>query len=54
MSKNVIEINMDKPCARCGKGGATQGGLCLECVSKKIIEKIKSERSAANAIRKRV
>ena len=33
---HTIEINQDKKCIRCGKGGATQGGLCLECVSKRI------------------
>lgn len=33
-----IDINLDKKCARCGKGGATQSGYCLECISKGIKE----------------
>lgn len=31
-----ITIDMDKKCKRCGKGGATQSGLCLKCVLKAI------------------
>lgn len=45
MTAHTIEINLDKPCVRCGKGGATQCGLCLECVSKRLVEKIRNERS---------
>lgn len=29
-----INIDMDKKCPECGKGGATQNGLCLGCISK--------------------
>ena len=31
-----ITINEDKKCAKCGKGGATGGGLCMTCATKKI------------------
>lgn len=31
-----IHINMDAKCKRCGKGGATDGGLCLKCIAKAI------------------
>ena len=34
----MISINMDKPCVRCGKGGATQGGYCLKCIEKSLVE----------------
>ena len=27
-----LTIDMDKPCAECGKGGAVASGLCLKCV----------------------
>ena len=32
----TIVINMDKRCRRCGKAGATEGGLCLRCVAEDI------------------
>ncbi len=28
---NVLHINMDKKCTKCGEGGATPSGICLEC-----------------------
>ena len=31
-----ITINEDKKCIKCGKGGATGGGLCMPCATKKI------------------
>ncbi len=34
--KATINIDMDKNCSGCGKAGATDNGLCLECVGKKI------------------
>ena len=34
-----IHINMDKPCAECGRDGATQNGLCLDCITKVIQHK---------------
>jgi hypothetical protein len=34
MSDLTISIDMDKKCGECGKGGATQNGLCLDCVTR--------------------
>ena len=28
----AITINMDQPCRRCKKKGATEGGYCLKCI----------------------
>jgi len=36
MANAEISINLDKKCVRCGKGGATQNGLCLACITKAI------------------
>lgn len=36
MSIPTINIDLDKKCKHCGKGGATQSGYCLECVAKMI------------------
>ena len=33
MTKAEIKINMDVPCKRCGKKGATQNGYCLPCTA---------------------
>lgn len=38
MKTNLIDINLDKKCVRCGKGGATQGGYCLKCIIKNMDE----------------
>ena len=32
--KADITINLDVKCKRCGKGGATQSGVCLPCFNK--------------------
>ena len=32
----TIHVDMGRKCSRCGEPGATQGGLCLECVGKQI------------------
>jgi len=37
MTTPTIYINQDKPCVRCGKGGATQGGYCLKCIEKNLV-----------------
>ena len=34
-----IEINMDTPCKKCGKKGATQNGYCLKCIGDIMLEK---------------
>lgn len=41
----TININMDKRCPECGKGGATDNGLCLGCTKKAMdsAAKMKSE-----------
>jgi hypothetical protein len=31
--KNQININMDTKCKKCGSGGATGSGFCLECIA---------------------
>ena len=42
MATTTIVINMDKPCRRCGKAGATQGGLCMRCVAEDLIKQIRA------------
>ena len=42
MATTTLVIDMDKPCRRCGKPGATQGGLCLRCVAEDIIKQKKA------------
>ena len=37
----TITIDQNKSCAKCGAKGATQNGLCLTCISKKIKEQRK-------------
>jgi hypothetical protein len=32
----TINIDMDKKCAECRKGGAAQNGICLQCMTKAI------------------
>ena len=32
----IIHVNLDAKCQRCGKGGATQNGLCMPCITKAI------------------
>ena len=34
-----ITIDMDKKCPECRKGGATQNGLCLGCITKSLVGK---------------
>ena len=34
MANVKINVNLDAKCSRCGKGGATQSGLCMECIAK--------------------
>jgi len=33
-----IIVDLEKKCQRCGKGGATQNGLCLKCIVKETKE----------------
>jgi len=32
----IISVDLDRKCKRCGKGGATQNGVCLPCINKAI------------------
>ena len=43
----TIFIDQNKPCEKCGMMGATQNGLCLNCISKKIKEQRKGGTMAA-------
>lgn len=36
MHRVTINIDMDRKCTKCRKGGATQNGLCLTCINKAI------------------
>ncbi len=38
MRKDIptFTINLDAECKRCGKGGATQSGVCLPCITKAV------------------
>jgi len=31
-----INVNLDTKCRRCGKGGATQSGVCMACIAKAV------------------
>ncbi len=33
MNTMTVTIDMDKRCAECGKGGATDSGICMKCAS---------------------
>lgn len=37
----TIRIDMDKACQKCGEKGATQNGLCLSCIEKRMSERSK-------------
>ena len=49
-----IEINMDKECSVCGKKGACQNGLCLDCVSKRCTKKLREETMSENKTESRL
>ena len=36
MTKHIISVDLDAKCKRCGKGGATQSGLCMACIAKAV------------------
>jgi uncharacterized OB-fold protein len=36
MSDLVVNVDMGKRCAECGKAGATDSGICLKCAIKAI------------------
>jgi hypothetical protein len=33
---STIDVNLDKACVRCGRKGATPGGLCMACITDSI------------------
>ena len=35
----TINVNMDKKCVECGKGGAVDSGICLGCTTKALRDK---------------
>lgn len=34
MAEAEFRVNLDAKCKRCGKGGATQSGICMGCIAK--------------------
>jgi len=38
MANATITIDMDSPCRRCKKKGATESGYCLACIIKNLKE----------------
>ena len=36
MKPVIINVHLDKKCKRCGKGGATDNGVCLACIAKAV------------------
>jgi|GEM_PF-6860597 len=38
MAGFTINIDLDRKCKRCGKGGATDSGYCVPCITKRIRE----------------
>ena len=38
----VLTINMDRKCSACKKLGATDGGLCLKCITERKFPKMKT------------
>lgn len=36
MKPLIIKIDLGKKCKRCGKGDATQNGVCLGCIVKAV------------------
>ena len=49
MATMTIVINMDKPCVRCGKAGATDGGLCLRCVAEDIKQRLAAKKPSPDS-----
>lgn len=51
--RHTINIDLDKKCAECGKGGAVDSGICLACTIK-VFGKAKLKSTQAQAIRARL
>ena len=52
MTNLVLNINMDKKCAECGKPCVTDSGICLRCVTKAMGDKPMKSRQGI-AVQKR-
>ena len=54
MDNNIprITIDLDKKCQECGKGGAAESGICINCVTK-IIQQKPMNSAAGRAVQKR-
>lgn len=48
----IITIDLDKKCHECGKGGAAESGICINCVTKTIQQKPMNS-AAGRAVQKR-
>ena len=44
MPTATVVINMDRRCSKCGKGGATQSGLCLKCAGDIALRRLKEKK----------
>lgn len=52
MTGLTINVDLDKKCVECGKGGACDSGICLGCISKALHGKpMKSPTGKAVALR---
>lgn len=51
--KYTINIDLDRKCAECGKGGAVDSGICLDCTIK-AMGKARLKSPQAKAIRARM
>ena len=38
-----IIIDYDRKCSQCGVKGATQGGLCLKCIEKRLLPEVRRQ-----------
>jgi hypothetical protein len=43
----IITIDMDRKCSECGRKGAAQNGLCLNCITKRIGQITRKRREAS-------
>ena len=46
----MLTIHMDRKCAGCGEKGATDGGLCLECITKRMGRTMKREKEGVQQL----
>lgn len=49
----TINVQMGRKCAECGKGGATDNGLCLKCTMKTMAPKHSMKSQTGRAIQSR-